>query len=120
MPVVDICWVGELPPEADALAPRLADAIGDALELAPGRVWVRLHRLAAEHYAENGGPLDGALPLFVTVLHARPPAGPALQAEVAALTAALAAASGRPADRVHLAYAPAGAGRIAFGGRLVE
>lgn len=120
MPIVDICWVGDLPPGTDALAPRLADAIGDALELAPGRVWVRLHALPSAHYAENGGLLPGALPIFVTLLHARPPLGQALQAEVSALTTAVAKASGRPADRVHLAYPPAGAGRIAFGGRLVE
>lgn len=65
MPIVDVCWVGDLPADADALVPRLADVIGDAL------------------------------------------------------TAALARASGRPAERVHLEYAPAGAGRIAFGGRLI-
>jgi hypothetical protein len=64
--------------------------------------------------------VPGALPLFVRILHARPPTGAALQAEVAALTTALARASGRPVERVHLEYAPAGAGRIAFGGRLVE
>ena len=119
MPIVDICWVGELPPDADALASRLADVLGDALQLAPGRVWVRLHPLPADRYAENGGPLQGALPIFVTLLHAHRPLGAALDAEVAALTAAVAHASGRPTDRVHLEYAPAGAGRLAFGGRLV-
>ncbi|MBW8846371.1 MAG: hypothetical protein JF607_15515 [Burkholderiales bacterium] len=119
MPVVDVCWVGGLPPDGDAFASRLADVLGDALQLAPGRVWVRLQPLPAEQYAENGGPLQGALPIFVTLLHARPPSGPALAAEVAALTAAMARVSGRPADRVHLEYAPAGAGRLAFGGRLV-
>ena len=120
MPVLDVCWVGALPPDADVLTQRLADVVGDALGVAPGRVWVRLAQLPAGHYAENGGHLQGPLPLFVRVQHARPPAGPALQTEVAALTAALAAASGRSAERVHLEYAPSGAGRIAFGGRLVE
>lgn len=118
MPILDVCWVGALPADAAELASRLADAAGDALNAAPGRVWVRLHPLPAEHYAENGGPVPGAPPLFVRILHARPPAGAALQAEVAALTAARARASGRPAERVHLEYAPAWAGRMAFGGRL--
>lgn len=118
MPILDVCWVGALPADAAELASRLADAAGDALNAAPGRVWVRLHPLPAEHYAENGGPVPGAPPLFVRIMHARPPAGAALQAEVAALTAALARASGRPAERVHLEYAPAGAGRMDFGGRL--
>lgn len=116
MPIVDVHCVGAPVPAADALA----DVIGDALHQPPGRVWVRLHPLPAEHYAENGDPLQGALPIFVSILHARPPAGAALRAEVAALTQAVAAACGRPAERVHLEYAPAGAGRIAFGGRLVE
>lgn len=120
MPILDVHWVGALPADAAELASQLADAAGDALGAAPGRVWVRLHPLQADHYAENGGPVQGALPLFVTLLHARPPTGTALQAEIASLTAALARASGRPAERVHLEYAPAGAGRMAFGGRLVE
>lgn len=116
MPIVDIRCVGAPVPAADALA----DVIGDALHLPPGRVWVRFHPLPAEHYAENGGPLQGALPVFVTILHARPPTGEALKAEVAALTQAVAGVCGRPAQRVHVEYAPAAAGRIAFGGRLVE
>ena len=120
MPVIDVCWVGALASDADELAQRLADVVGDALGVAPGRVWVRLTPLPADRYAENGDPLQGPLPLFVRLLHAHPPTGQALQAEVAALTTALAAATGRPAERVHLEYAPAGAGRIAFGGRLVE
>lgn len=118
MPIVDVCWVGDAPdPE---LAPRLADVIGDALGAAPGRVWVRLTHLPAAHYAENGGTPQDALPLFVTILHACPPTDAALRDEIATLTRALAGLSGRPAERVHLAYAPAGAGRMAFGGRLVE
>ena len=118
MPIVDIHWVGVLPASADDLAGGLADAIGDALQQPPGRVWVRMHPVA--HYAENGVPRVGAPPVFVTLLHARPPAGEALKAEVAAVTAAVAAASGRPPERVHLEYAAPGAGRVAFGGRLVE
>lgn len=116
MPIVDVQIVGA----SLATASALANVIGDALNLAPGRVWVRLHPLPAEHYAENGGPLQGALPVFVTLLHARLPVGAALQSELAALTEAVAGACGRPAARVHVEYAPAGAGRIAFGGRPVE
>lgn len=120
MPVIDVCWVGELPPDADSLASRIADVMGDALDLAPGRVWVRLQHLPADHYAENGGPLHGPLPVFVRVLHAHPPTGAPLRAEAAALTQAVARTTGRPVERVHVEYAPAGAGRMAFGGRLVE
>lgn len=117
MPIVDIHWAGAPPASADDMAAALADAIGDALQQPPGRVWVRLHLI---HHAENGGPLAGAQPVFVTLMHAHPPTGDALRAEVMAVTEAVAQVSGRPRERVHLEYAAPGAGRMAFGGRLVE
>jgi phenylpyruvate tautomerase PptA (4-oxalocrotonate tautomerase family) len=117
MPILDIHWAGAPPASPDDMAAALADAIGDALQQPPGRVWVRLHLI---HHAENGGPLAGAQPVFVTLMHAHPPTGDALRAEVMAVTQAVAQASGRPRERVHLEYAAPGAGRMAFGGRLVE
>lgn len=116
MPILDIHWAGPPPASADDMAAALADACGDALRQPPGRVWVRLHLV---HHAENGGPLAGAAPVFVTVLHLQPPQGAALQAEVSALTSAVAATAGRPRERVHVEYAAPGAGRVAFGGRLM-
>ena len=118
MPIVDIDWVGALPPAADALVSHLADRVGDVLGLDPGRVWVRFNAIG--HYAENGVPPGDEPPVFVRILHARPPSGEALKAEVTALTAALAEATARPVHSVHLEYAAPGAGRVAFGGRLVE
>lgn len=117
MPILDVHWAGPWPASPDRLAESIANAVGDALRQAPGRVWVRLHPV---HHAENGGPLGGDLPVFVTVLHARPPTGEALKAEIAVVTSAVAAASGRARERVHLAYDAPGAGRMAFGGQLVE
>lgn len=47
--------------------------------------------------------------------------GDALRDEVAALTRVVAASCDRPTDNVHVLYgAPAAAGRLAFGGSLVE
>jgi phenylpyruvate tautomerase PptA (4-oxalocrotonate tautomerase family) len=122
LPILDISVV--LPP-AQALAPEmaslLADGVGKSLGAAPGRVWVRLHRIASADYAENDAVLDDhALPVFVTILHARPPEGQARAREVAVLTDVVAAVLKRPHERVHVEYAGAGAGRIAFGGRLVD
>lgn len=117
MPIVDIHWAGAPPTSADDMAAAIADAIGDALQQPPGRVWVRLHLI---HHAENGGPLAGAQPVFVTLMHAHPPKGDALRAEIMAVTQAVAQVSGRPRERVHLEYTAPGAGRMAFGGRLVE
>ncbi len=124
MPVLQVEMV-DGPAEAPAgLAQALADAAGRVLDAPPGHTWVRLRRLPASGYAENGPAAAGtpapAAPVFVEVLQRAPPAGAALEAEVKALTAALAAVLARPADQVHVLYAPAAAGRQAFGGVLVR
>lgn len=121
MPIADVMIVSATAADGSpAWAQAVADAIGSALHAAPGRVWVRLQWLPASLYAENGPPPGVTeLPVFVTLLHASPPSGAALAAEVQAVTGAIAAAVGRPAERVHIEYAPPGAGRVAFGGTLV-
>ena len=121
MPIVDIELVGASGSEFHALsADAVAGAVGEALGSADGHTWVRLRHLASSAYAENGCVLaETELPVFVTVLHARPPTGAALSAEIAALTLAVARCVRRSAERVHVLYAPAGEGRLAFGGRLV-
>jgi hypothetical protein len=122
MPIVDIelvCDPQDAPPRVDTR--RLADELGRVLGTPPGRTWVRLHVLSSTHYAENDVTLAASdLPAFATVLRAHLPAGKALVAEAAALTAAIASCVGRPAERVHVQYAPAAAGRQAFGGVLVR
>ena len=124
MPILDVeAVVAEGQKLDPLLAQRLADAAAAVFGSAPGRVWVRLHPLPAAHYAENGGAAadaDAERPVFVTVLHAHPPEGQARVSETALLTTALAQTIGRAAERVHVQYAPPGAGRQAFGGRLVS
>ena len=122
MPIVDIELVGaNVALGGDPPAQRFADTIAQALGSRPGRTWVRLRNLDRSAYAENGGAPSGSVgPVFVTVLHAHPPTGAALAAEVVALTRAIADCSGRPPELVHVRYAAAAAGRQAFGGRLVE
>lgn len=119
MPVLEVDFVG---PVADnvrqSLARRIADAAGAALGAAPRSAWVRVRFVREDEYAENGGGERGVWPVLVSVLEAEPPEGEALAAEVRRLTDAIAAACGRPAENVHLVYAPAGRGRVAFGGRL--
>jgi phenylpyruvate tautomerase PptA (4-oxalocrotonate tautomerase family) len=124
MPIVDIEWVAADTDHAPT-AQALADAVGLAFGAAPGRVWVRLHRLPAADYAENGvgvgnGDANGARPVFVGVQHAHAPQGDARDAELAAITAAVAAAFGRDPGRVHVRYAASAAGHQAFGGRWVR
>jgi len=101
------------------LAQVLAQRTAEALKAPAGTTWVKLRALAAAHYAEDGGVPEGVYPVFVSVLKARWVAPAARQAEVARLTRAVAEACGRPAENVHLFYEPEGAGRVAFGGKLV-
>jgi phenylpyruvate tautomerase PptA (4-oxalocrotonate tautomerase family) len=122
MPVLDV----EVVVQPDEILPgdlagRIAAGAGEVFGAAPGTTWVKLHRLPAADYAENGTEPDaGVHPVFVTVLKARLPEPAALQVEVTALTQVIAAACGRPPENVHVLYQPAGAGRVAFGGRLVS
>ena len=122
MPILDIELVCASDRQfASVSAQAIADALGAVLGAPHGRTWIRLRKLDATAYAENHATLDlERLPVFVTVLHAHPPEKERLAAEVAALTAAVAREVGRPADRVHVQYAPPAAGRQAFGGKLVE
>jgi phenylpyruvate tautomerase PptA (4-oxalocrotonate tautomerase family) len=101
-------------------AAALANAAAEVFGSPPGRTWVRLRSLPAAAYAENGEVAPPAeLPVFVSVLQARPPTGDRLVAEVAALTSAVAAQTGRDAAQVHVTYEPPAVGRQAFGGQLV-
>jgi hypothetical protein len=123
MPIVDIQIVGESNAgTSDAVSPQaLADALGHVFASSAGRVWIRLHFLDSDAYAENDVMVGSAeFPVFVTILHAHPPTGATLITEVKAVTDTVARLIARPNGRVHVQYAPAGAGRQAFGGRLVE
>lgn len=122
MPILDIEPVIDAHAPIDpTLAQRIADAAALVFGSAPGRVWVRLRPLPMAQYAENGAAVAGDEgPVFVSVLHAHPPEGAARAHEAAALTRAIAGVLGRRPERVHVQYAPAAAGRQAFGGRLVS
>lgn len=122
MPIVDIEWVGAAHAELHAPpAARLADALGQVFNSPAGKTWVRVRRLDSSAYAENQATLRSEeLPVFVTVLHARPPTGEALALEARAVTVAVAGCLARPVERVHVQYAPPAVGRQAFGGTLVR
>jgi len=122
MPIVEVEIV-LLPGESirTGLAAEIADRCREVFSSAPGSTWVKLRAIPCDHYAEEGGgPPDGVFPVFVSVLKARLPAPDALRVEVVRLSAAIAEATERPVENVHIAYLPAGAGRVAFGGELVS
>ena len=122
MPIVDVELVCESEAEFECMSPRaIADAVGSVFRSPPGHTWVRLRFFDSAHYAENDVSVSKTeLPVFVTVLHGRPPVAAALAAEVSALTAIVAKVTGRPTERVHVQYAPPAVGRQAFGGELVQ
>jgi phenylpyruvate tautomerase PptA (4-oxalocrotonate tautomerase family) len=122
MPIVDIEIVGDAPESsAGERAQALADEAARVFASPPANTWVRVHRLARECYAENGiavAPSD--MPVFVTVLKRALPARAELAREMTALTHGVARIVGRAPGRVHVEYAAAAAGRMAFGGTLIE
>ena len=122
MPVVTIEFVADADrPVANNLARSLAAAVGRVLNSPPGQTWVRLRSLARDQYAENDAPVDAReLPDFVTLLKRQTPSGAQVQAEITALTEAIAKVMDRPATCVHIEYAPAAIGRASFGGKLIE
>lgn len=121
MPIVDVELVCAREADLAGISPReIADALGAIFGSPPSRTWVRVRSLQAAAYAENDADVSAAdLPVFVAVLQAHPPAQDALATEVRNVTEAIAACVGRPAERVHVRYEPAAAGRQAFGGNLV-
>jgi phenylpyruvate tautomerase PptA (4-oxalocrotonate tautomerase family) len=119
MPILDVELVADAVP-ADA-AQALADVASAVFGTPAGETWVRLRALAPGAYAESaGGARLQAMPVFVTVTRRQVPARPALVREIDALTHAIAGVLHRPPERIHIEYAPPAAGRIAFGGTLVE
>ena len=121
MPIVDIELVCESEAEFTGFsAAQLADALGAAFGTPPGRTWVRLRYLSSQHYAENDSTLAAAeLPVFVTVLHAHVPDADTLAGEARLITEVVARSLARATQRVHVQYAPPGAGRLAVGGEWV-
>jgi phenylpyruvate tautomerase PptA (4-oxalocrotonate tautomerase family) len=122
MPIVTVEFVAgtDLPLER-SLTQSLADTVGGVLSSPPGQTWIRLRLLPRDGYAENEALVDATeLPVFVTLLERQAPTGAELQAEVIALTHAIAQVFGRPATCVHVEYAPAAMGRVSFGGKLVQ
>lgn len=122
MPVLEVTIIGQLPSrDRKGWASRIAEAAGSVFQTGVGSTWVVLHDHPAEDYAENAaGSGDQYAPVFVRVLKRIVPARPELEAEVEALTRAIAQVCGRDPAQVHIIYEPPAAGRVAFGGRLVE
>lgn len=122
MPILEIELVAsDSTPSLPAdLTQSLAEASAQVFDAPPGTVWVKLQVIPLTQYAENGGMPEGVYPVFVTVLKSRIPEGSVLETEIAQLTKVIAGALNRSETNVHVFYQPDGAGRVAFGGKLVK
>lgn len=121
MPILDIeLVVNPEEPLPTGLAAQLADRAGAVFGGAPGTTWVKLHPILRHYYAENGvGLTEEVQPVFVNVLKAKLPSPAQLQTEAAQLAQIVAEVLQRPQENIHVLYQPEGAGRVAFGGRLI-
>ena len=121
MPIVDIEIVLRANEATrQEMASELANELGEIFHSSPGGTWVKVHPLAADQYAENGGRLEGICPIFVTVMKSELASFEELQEEVLRITGVVAQICGRPSENVHVIYQPEGKGRVAFGGKLVS
>jgi hypothetical protein len=121
MPLIEIEIIGSLNVPVSGLARKLADELGMLFGSAVGESWVRLRFLPKENYAENGADIPvGAQAIFVQVTKRQLPGPEILAQEARRISKVVAADCGRSADQVHVIYEAPGAGRIAFGGKLVE
>jgi phenylpyruvate tautomerase PptA (4-oxalocrotonate tautomerase family) len=115
--MIEIELVGG-PEAVVGLATPLADAVGSVLDARVGGTWVRLRHLPPEQYGESGGVPGGLRPVLVRLVLSHHPSevAPVLRG----VAEAVAGVTGRPVENVHVVLEPEGAGRVAFGGRLVE
>lgn len=116
MPILDVEVVGQhaTDPPVETLAERIAASVGAALGVPSGQLWVKVRKLAASNYAENG-PAQPALPVFARVLvRTKDPA--VWPSRAAAIAAAVAEATARPEQAVHVIFEPDATGRVFFGG----
>lgn len=117
MPIIDIEVVGALP----AVDPSsLADELGAIFAAAPRTTWVRLRHLPEEQYAENQDGTPTVKPVFVTILLRSLPSPERLADLAVTIAHRVAFFVARPAEQVHVEFSPPAAGRVAFGGRLID
>lgn len=122
MPILDVALVASdstagLPAD---LTQSLANAVAQVFGTPQGTVWVKVRVTPSTQYAEDNGTPLSVYPVFMTVLKSRVPEGSALKNGIAQLTQVIARVLNRPDTNVHILYQPDGAGRVAFGGKLVE
>lgn len=120
MPIINVEIVARADEKFEsALASVIANNAGVVFGSEPGETWVKVAFISKENYAENDLDTDDINPVFVSVLKLKLPSPEMMKDEAEKLTSAIAQACGRPRENVHIVYLPEGAGRTAFGGKIV-
>lgn len=121
MPIVDVEIVGDFNEPEASLSRSLADRLAEVFGSPPGQTWVRLRNLPLNCYAENGeSEPHGANAVFVTVIKGALDEPQRRELEASRIAQVVAAVCSRSPERVHVLFEPPGAGRIAFGGKLMQ
>ena len=123
MPIITVQYVdiGNRAELEDGVCQQLADALGAVLQSEPGGTWVKLNRIDESEYAENDTTLDSSVqPTLVEVLKRTPGDEESLASEAEVIADVVSSVMQRPRQNVHVIYLPQGAGRVAFGGKLVR
>ena len=117
MPILDIEIIGNEPPQN--LAQRIADASGIILNSSSGQTWVKIRTVPEGQYAENNSQIRFS-PVFVSVLLRTLPEIAERERLAQKLSEMIAKEVNRSSENIHILFLPEGAGRIAFGGRLIK
>jgi phenylpyruvate tautomerase PptA (4-oxalocrotonate tautomerase family) len=120
MPIVDIEIVLKSNETLrESLAADIANELGEIFNSSRGGTWVKLHELPSDKYAENDEVQNSVHPIFVKIIKAHLPDNIKLQDESQKISNAVAKICGRPSENVHIIFESKGAGRVAFGGKLI-
>ena len=122
MPILDIEIVS---PESTQkfsaeMTQSLTNAVAQVFGAPQGTVWVKVRIIPSAQYAEDNATPVGVYPVFVTVLKSRVPKDSELENEISQLTKSIAHVLNRSVKNIHIFYESDGAGRVAFGGKLVS
>jgi phenylpyruvate tautomerase PptA (4-oxalocrotonate tautomerase family) len=101
----------------EALAQKLANALGQIFGTGPNETWVMVRPVEANHYAEND-ETQRYYPVFASVLKGAWPERALLEKEANQLNQVIGELCHRPQAHVHILYETPASGRIAFGGQI--
>ena len=123
MPIITIKLLTENPQEVipTVQVQEIADRLSKLFQTGRRQTWVKVESQPRAHYAENGvASAEVSYPTFVEVLKAEVAEPEALAGEADEIATVVSNVLGCPKENTHILYLPDAAGRIAFGGKLLE